>query len=96
MSITIRLENTIKPAGFICRGREKNLCHGCTLRFQCLTDRNEIVIPQTVIAAKKINSLESLVKYMFSDGQVELYEDVQTTIVQDGKKQSTFVMRVKE
>lgn len=81
---------------FMCRGKEKNLCHGCTLRFQCLTDRNEIVIPKTVIAAKKINSLKSLAQYMFGGGQVELYEGVQTTIVRGGEKHETIVMRIKE
>ncbi len=93
--ITIKLEDTSKPAGFSCRGKEKDLCHGCTLRFQCLTDRNTIVIPTAVIAAKKINSLKSLAEYMFGGGQVELYEDVQTTIVQGGQVQSTIVMRMK-
>lgn len=95
MSITIRLENTAKPAGFMCRGKEKDLCHGCTLRFQCLTDRNEIVIPETVVVAKEINSLKSLAEYMFGGGQVELYEDVQTTIVQGRRKHEAIVMRVK-
>lgn len=70
MVVTIRLEGKSDFRGFDCRGRHKHLCDGCRLRFMCLSERNEIMIPLDVIKKHKIGDLKSLALYMFGEGRV--------------------------
>jgi hypothetical protein len=64
---------------FECSGRDAHICHGCKLRFQCLTEATEISILPDTIKKFKINDLSSAVKYMFGEGIIK-YEIMQVKI----------------
>lgn len=68
--VTIKLEGNFEFAGFDCHGGKKNLCDGCRLRFQCLSERDVIEISSAVVDEHKIIDLESVVRYMFSEGRI--------------------------
>ena len=70
MTVTITLEGNWEFAGFDCRGRDKGLCDGCRLRFQCLSERNDLRIPVELVDSYKIRDLKSLVSFMFSEGKI--------------------------
>ena len=93
--VTIRLEGVKEFEGFDCRGQEKNLCHGCRLRFKCLTDRNEVIIPKRVVTRRKLTDLASVTKYMFSEGKISYTIAPQVYLDYDGDKQEKLVMRLK-
>ena len=93
--ITITLEGNSNFDGFDCRGRDKVLCDGCRLRFLCLSERDNILIPQDVVARHEIKDLKSMVKYMFSEGRIsyELEEHQRTS--PSGETETRLVMRGK-
>ena len=93
--ITITLEGNSNFDGFDCRGRDKVLCDGCRLRFLCLSERDNILIPQDVVARHGIKDLKSMVKYMFSEGRIsyELEEHQRTS--PSGETETRLVMREK-
>jgi len=72
--ITIVLEGNFDFAGFDCRGVETGLCNGCRLRFQCLSERDEIEIPAKLVEQHSINDLKSLVAFMFCEGKIRIEE----------------------
>ena len=79
-SVTITLEDDYLDnpfEGFDCRGRIKNLCDGCRLRFKCLSERNEVQISADVIKKYDITDLRSVVAYMFGEGRINytIHED---------------------
>ncbi len=94
-TVTILLEGSSDFDGFDCRGRDKALCDGCRLRFLCLSERNEIRIPQDVVTYYKIKDLSSVVRYMFGEGKIpyEIGEHISTT--PSGETRRKLVMRVK-
>lgn len=69
-SVSIRLEDSKEFDSFDCRGRSMNLCDGCRLRFLCLSERNIVTIPLTIIKKEKIQDMKTLVAYMFGEGKV--------------------------
>jgi hypothetical protein len=93
--VTITLGGNSDFDGFDCRGRVKSLCDGCRLRFLCLSERDEIQIPQEVVKQNKIKDLRSVVKYMFSEGRIpyEIGEHKRTN--PSGETETRLVMRVK-
>lgn len=50
-----------------CKGRDSNLCDQCKLRFLCLSEKKEIVVPKDIIVKNKIIDFNSLISYMFSE-----------------------------
>ena len=93
--VVIRLEGVPEFDGFDCRGQEKNLCVGCRLRFKCLTDRNEVIISNTIVKRRKLKDLESVAKYMFSEGKISYELSPQVTLDYNGDKHQKLVMRLK-
>lgn len=94
--VTITLGGNSDFDGFDCRGREKNLCDGCRLRFLCLSERDMIQIPQEIVKQNRIKDLRSVVKYMFSEGKIpyEIGEHKRTN--PSGGTETRLVMRVKQ
>ena len=94
-TVTITLEGSSDFDGFDCRGRAKNLCDGCRLRFLCLSERNIIQIPQEVVKQHKIKDLRSIVKYMFGEGRIpyEIGEYQRTN--PSGEVETRLMMRIK-
>lgn len=93
--IVIRLEGVPEFEGFDCRGQEKNLCRGCRLRFKCLTDRNEVTISKAIVRRRKLSDLESVAKYMFSEGKISYDISPQVTLDYNGEKHEKLAMRIK-
>jgi len=93
--VTIKLEGNQEFNGFDCRGRRKSLCDGCRLRFLCLSERNEIQIPQDTIKRYKIKDLRSVAKYMFSEGKIPYEIEEQQRTTPSGETETKLVMRVK-
>ncbi len=93
--VVIRLEGVTEFEGFDCRGQEKNLCRGCRLRFKCLTDRDEIWIPKAIVKRRKLSDLQSVAKYMFSEGKITYDITPQVTLDYNGDRHEKLAMRLK-
>lgn len=93
--VTIKLEGNYDFDGFDCRGRDKILCDGCRLRFLCLSERNEIHIPQGVVKQYRIKDLRSVVKYMFGEGKIPYVIGEHQRINPSGETETKLVMRIK-
>lgn len=92
--VTITLEGNSDFDGFDCRGRDRNLCDGCRLRFLCLSERNGIQISQGVVKRYRIKDLRSVVKYMFSEGRISYKIEEHQRTTPSGETETRLVMRV--
>lgn len=52
---------------FNCSGAKCNLCDKCNLRFQCLSSNDVTIIKKEEWQLHKINTLRSLIRYMFGN-----------------------------
>ncbi len=94
--VTIKLEGNDKFEGFDCRGRTKNLCDGCRLRFSCLSERDVVTVTVTQIKRHKITDLKSLVTFMFGEGKISYELSEHSSPIYGGGVQTRFVMRMKD
>lgn len=95
MIVKILLEGNSDFDGFDCRGRVKVMCDGCKLRFRCLSERDKVIIPQDVVKRHKIKNLESLCRYMFSEGRIPYEIGTHRRTTPSGKIETKIIMRVK-
>lgn len=94
--VTIKFEGN--KGSFDCRGQAMNICYGCRLRFKCLTQLDEIIIPQKTVEKYKLGDdiidIIVMAQFLFGEGKVKYNIIPQTTLDYNGEKYQKLVARL--